>query len=161
MNIRKSTDKDISSIKQIYETAREFMRVAGNPDQWGSGYPPESLILSDISEGQSYVVEDGGEIIATFYFSIGADPTYAEIYEGEWLNDEPYAVIHRVAVSTPGRGTAGHIFDYCRGIFGNIRIDTHRDNKPMQKTLEKHGFVRCGIIYLDSGDERIAYQSVV
>ena len=37
-------------------------------------------------------------------------------------------------------------------------IDTHRDNKIMQHNILKHGFTYCGIIYLLSGDERLAYQ---
>ena len=28
----------------------------------------------------------------------------------------------------------------------------------MQHNIEKHGFTFCGIIYLASGDERLAYQ---
>jgi hypothetical protein len=31
----------------------------------------------------------------------------------------------------------------------------------MQRSLEKNGFARCGIIHLASGDERIAYQKVI
>lgn len=41
---------------------------------------------------------------------------------------------------------------------GNIRIDTHRNNIPMQKTLIKNGYRVCGTIYLENGDERIAFQ---
>ena len=41
---------------------------------------------------------------------------------------------------------------------GNIRVDTHRDNKVMQHILTKQGFQRCGIIYVKNGTERIAYQ---
>jgi hypothetical protein len=29
----------------------------------------------------------------------------------------------------------------------------------MQHNISKHGFAYCGIIYLASGDERLAYQS--
>lgn len=39
-------------------------------------------------------------------------------------------------------------------------IDTHRDNKIMQHNITKHSFTYCGIIYLLSGDERLAYQYV-
>ena len=31
----------------------------------------------------------------------------------------------------------------------------------MQHIIERHGFTYCGIIYLASGDERLAYQRVV
>ena len=48
--------------------------------------------------------------------------------------------------------------DYAFSVDRNIRIDTHRDNRIMQHLLERHGFRYCGIIYLLSGDERLAYQ---
>ena len=31
----------------------------------------------------------------------------------------------------------------------------------MQHNIEKYGFTYCGIIYLISGDERLAYQKIV
>ena len=40
----------------------------------------------------------------------------------------------------------------------SIRIDTHRDNIPMQKMLNKNGFIYCGIIYLLDGKERFAFE---
>ena len=39
----------------------------------------------------------------------------------------------------------------------NIRIDTHHDNLVMQKVLNKHGFMKCGVIYLKNGNPRLAY----
>ena len=50
------------------------------------------------------------------------------------------------------------IMEFCFSHDTNIRIDTHRDNKIMQHNILKHGFTYCGIIYLLSGDERLAYQ---
>ena len=43
----------------------------------------------------------------------------------------------------------------------NIRIDTHLDNRIMQHVIKKYGFTYCGIIYLASGDERLAYQQII
>jgi RimJ/RimL family protein N-acetyltransferase len=51
--------------------------------------------------------------------------------------------------------------DYCFAHATNIRIDTHRDNHIMQHVIQKHGFTYCGIIYLLSGDERLAYQKML
>ena len=48
--------------------------------------------------------------------------------------------------------------DFCFSHDANIRIDTHKDNLIMQHNIEKHGFTYCGIIYLASGDKRMAYQ---
>ncbi len=39
-----------------------------------------------------------------------------------------------------------------------LKLDTHNDNKPMQNLLKKLGFVPCGIITVEDGTERIAFQ---
>ncbi len=158
MIIRKATYKDLPLILAIYEKARSYMRENGNPHQWGDTYPPVSIIEEDISLGRCHVCVDDSEIAGVFCFFKGTDPTYAEIYQGSWLNDAPYGVIHRMAVATHRKGVASQCFTYAYAQCPNIRIDTHRDNKPMQASLSKNGFTYCGIIYLANGDERLAYQ---
>lgn len=159
MFLRLATREDVPAIERIYEDARLYMRENGNPNQWNGLHPNGEDALAGIKEGTSYVCEDGGEVVATFYFKMNAnDPTYHSIYDGEWKSDTPYAVIHRIAVKHHGRGIIDFCFDECFRMFPNIRIDTHRDNIPMQKCLVRHGFEYCGIIYLMSGDERLAYQ---
>jgi len=93
-----------------------------------------------------------------FTFIEGDDPTYKEIVKGEWLDDDPYAVIHRIAVLASGRGTGSFCIEWCLGRCRNIRIDTHPDNIPMQRLLGKNGFSLCGMIYNLWGDERLAFQ---
>lgn len=159
MFIRLATPDDTKAAEQIYENARKFMKESGNPNQWKGEYPNSLDVSEGIKNGASYVCEESGEIIATFYFKMNADdPTYRRIYEGEWLNDLPYAVIHRIAVKHHGRGIADFIYSECFKLFPNIKIDTHEDNLPMQRSLTKNGFRKCGIIYLENGEERIAFQ---
>ena len=158
MHIRKTTEDDVAAAAAIYESARAYMRAAGNPDQWQNGYPGKEEILSDMRRGRSYVCEDSGEVVAVFYFGEGPDPTYDKIYGGEWLNDEPYSVIHRIAVKHHGRGIVDFCFSECEKLADNLKIDTHKNNIPMQRVLLRAGFVRCGTIYLESGDARIAFQ---
>ena len=165
MRIEHAKTEQLGSITEIYESARSFMRESGNQSQWAGGYPSEKLIRSDIDAGHLYVVLEGvssERLLGVFYFRIGNDPTYERIYEGAWQNDDTYGVIHRIAVSgsSHGKGIAAFIYDYCFAQCGNLKIDTHRDNLPMQRSLKKNGFVPCGIIYLESGDERLAYQKV-
>ena len=160
MNIRHAQHSDIDEIMTIYASAREFMRAAGNPDQWSNSYPSREIIESDIASESSYVAVENGEIVACFFFKVGVDPTYIKIYDGEWLDDGEYGVIHRIAVKYHGRNIIGNIYEYCKYISKSLRIDTHKDNLPMQRSLLKNGFTRCGIIYLASGDERIAYQRI-
>ena len=158
MNIRKSTMRDLPRMEEIYALARGFMREHNNPTQWSGGYPRTELLKKDIAAGKSYVCEDEGEIVATFYFAIEKDPAYNIITDGKWLSDEPYGVIHRIASVKKGAGTfcINYGFEGCK----NLRIDTHEDNYVMQNMLTKNGFCRCGIIFLENGDPRIAFQKI-
>ena len=158
MLIRNTTASDIDEVMRIYASAREFMRECGNASQWGNSHPARELIEADVANKTGYVVEENSEIIGTFFFKIGEDKTYKKIYNGKWLCGGEYGVIHRIAVKYHGRGVVGFVYNHCFNIINNLRIDTHRDNTPMQRSLEKAGFKYCGVIYLENGDERIAYQ---
>ena len=160
MIIRKTKTADVSACSEIYAAAREYMRNAGNPEQWSGAYPDTVEILSDIALGCGYVVEEDGDVVAVFHFSPGPDPTYAKIYDGEWKSDEPYAVIHRVAVKHHGRGIIDFIFRECFKAAGHLRIDTHKDNIPMQRVLKRNGFEYCGIIHIETGAERMAFEKI-
>lgn len=159
MIIRPTELKDLPLVMGIYEYARSFMRANGNATQWVNGYPSEELIRQEIEDNHSFVcIGEQGEIAGTFCFILGDDPTYRQIYEGAWLNDAPYGVIHRMATNGKWKGVADACFDWCMEKSDNIRVDTHKDNLVMQHILEKRGFRRCGIIYVRDGTERIAYQ---
>lgn len=156
--IRKANKKDIDVIMAIYQKAKKFMRESGNPNQWNSNYPQRELILNDIKNENFYILCDEMNIPhAVFYFSLGKDPTYKVIKNGKWLNENTYGVIHRIASDGYLHGVLKECVCYCKNFSNNLRIDTHNDNKVMQHTLEKIGFIRCGMINLLNGDERIAY----
>lgn len=160
--IRPAGLEDLPLVMEIYDYARAFMRANGNVTQWVNGYPSEELIRQEIQDGHSFVCTDGdGEIVGTFCFILGDDPTYQQIYDGAWLNDEPYGVIHRMGTNGKRKGIAEACLNWSFQHSGNIRVDTHRDNLVMQHILEKNGFKRCGIIYVRDGTERIAYQKIV
>ena len=96
--------------------------------------------------------------IATFALLAGPEPTYSYIEGGRWLDDQPYYVIHRVASVEGVHGVMSDIIAYCLSLTSTIRIDTHADNYPMQAVLKRSGFNYCGIIYLEDGSQRQAYQ---
>ena len=157
MIIRSATLTDLETVLTIYETARRFMREHGNLHQWTGGYPPASLVEQDIRDGHCIVCEEGGELLGVFCYFDGPDPTY-EYIEGEWVNDRPYGVIHRIAVTAHRYGVAATCYDWALTRCDELRIDTHADNQPMQRSLQKYGFTPCGTIYLANGDPRLAYQ---
>lgn len=158
--IQKATLSQLPEIMEIYRKARIFMAQTGNPDQWGNTDPPENTVLQDIMTGKCYVNLCGDTIRAVFYFALESDPTYGYI-EGAWLNDAPYGVIHRIAVGESGKGVAAECIDFAASFCENLRMDTHEKNIPMQRCLAKNGFTRCGTIYLENGDSRIAYQKEI
>ena len=160
MLIRKTVEADLEQIGKIYENAKRFMRETGNLEQWNSPKPNADTAREDMQNGVGYVLEDNGEILAVFMFSTKPDPTYDIVYGGAWLYDGPYGVIHRIAVKTQGVGLFGVCIDYCLKHCKSLRIDTHKDNAPMQRALLKRGFKYCGIIHLLNGDERLAYQKI-
>lgn len=160
MIIRKTNEADLAIIGEIYENAKRFMCECGNANQWNNGTPNVNTAREDMERGVGYVAEKDGKILATFMFALGDEPTYAKIYDGAWLSDAPYGFVHRIAVAQQGCGIIDFCLNYCYSICNNLRIDTHRDNAPMQRALEKRGFKYCGIIYLENGDERLAYQRI-
>lgn len=160
--IRKALPEDMTDIMQVMDAAKLIMRQSGNMHQWTDGYPSEAVILSDMEREGGFVVDDGGKLVGYFAFLPSPEPTYTRIYEGDWLDDvRSYHVVHRIASYPDAHGVFSSIMDFCFSRDSNIRIDTHRDNHIMQHVVKKYGFTYCGIIFLASGDERLAYQRVV
>ena len=152
----------MKDIMTVMEAAKKIMRSSGNMHQWGEGYPSEAVILTDMKRDSGFVIVEEEKIVGYFAFLASPEPTYYNIYDGEWLDDErPYHVVHRIASLPDAHHIFSDIMDFCFSHDTNIRIDTHRDNTIMQHLIAKHGFSYCGIIFLASGDERLAYQKLL
>ena len=141
---------DLPQILKIYAHARAVMKASGNPTQWGDDFPPQELLEEDIDSNRLFLYVVNGQIEAVFAFILGADPTYAAIEDGQWLDDTlPYGTVHRLASAGKAQGR-GHrqcwtgVMEHCQ----SLRADTHADNKIMQHLLEKNGFTRCGVIHV-------------
>lgn len=157
---RNAVPNDLPDMFAIFDDAKEKMRQSGNHLQWTNGYPEESLLREDMARNESYVIEHEGKIVATFVLAFGEEPTYKQIYEGAWVNDMPYGTIHRIASRHGEHGIFGQVVEWASRQVVSLRIDTHRDNAPMRHLVIKYGFIYCGIIYLQNGDERLAYQRI-
>lgn len=159
MEIRKARKEDVEKIMHIYDVAREFMRSIGNASQWINGYPQRELVEHDIEKGELFVCETD-EIHAVFAFILGEDKTYNYIENGKWSSDTPYGAIHRVASDGTQKGIISEVTAFCEKTIKHLRIDTHENNKVMRHVLEKNGFRECGIIYIEDGSPRIAFEKV-
>lgn len=155
MKIRLSTKKDLPAIMKAIKHGRMIQKQ--NNNQWSDDYPNETVILNDIKNQQGYVVESNQTIIGTFCLMSQPEPTYAKI-DGAWLNDYPYATIHRLASTGVVKGVADEVFNYAKTHFKQIRVDTHADNLIMRHIIiKKHDFIYCGIIQVADGTDRLAY----
>lgn len=164
MILRNARKIDIDMIMKIINEGKDKLK-RNNIDQWQNGYPNKEVILNDIENNESYVLEHNGNIIGTTALSFNGEKTYDKIYEGKWLSNGNYAVIHRIAVTkVEGLTSIGTEIlkkseEIClsKGI-KNIKIDTHEHNKSMQGLLLKNNYKYCGIIYLEDGSKRIAFE---
>ena len=148
----------------VFEAAKAIMRADGNHDQWGApGFPGDALLLRDIARGGGFVISSEAEgeveksIVAYFALLPSPEPTY-DVIDGAWLTDEPYGVIHRIASYPEVHGIFSAVIDFAAARYPHLRIDTHRDNRIMQHLIDMAGFTYCGVIWLEDGTERLAYE---
>lgn len=167
MELRKATEVDIDSIMNIINQAQTWFKDQG-VDQWQNNYPNPETIKRDIDNNYGYVLLKDNVVISYVAFIFDGEITYNSIYDGEWISNGEYAVVHRMAVDSryKGQGLASVVFKYIEGLclekeVYSIKVDTHEDNIPMQRLLYKNGFRYCGIIYLEDGSKRIAFEKIL
>lgn len=167
LRFRKGSAEDLLRIMELVADAQNWF-AKQEIDQWQDGYPTPEIISSDILCRNNYIIEYNGVVVATFVLSFDGESTYREVKGKGWLNANPYAVIHRIAVADECRrkGIAREILHYAEEVCAerdieNIRIDTHRDNAAMRSLLKKMGYTHCGRITLESGAYREAYHKIV
>lgn len=158
----------LDDLMAIVNDAQQFL-ASRHIDQWQNGYPTKHIIQADIESKCCYVlVGEENNIFGMVMLSTNNEPTYKTIFHGSWLTDiASYGVIHRLAIASKyrSRGYGKHIINLCEILVQkskrkSMRMDTHKDNKLMQGLLKSIGYVYCGVIFLDNGDSRLAYEKV-
>ena len=167
MEFRQAKISDLDQIVEIIELSKKYLKET-KVDQWQDGYPAKEDLRRDIESGNSYVLTNKDEIVATTVISLDGESTYNSIFNGEWIINEEYIVMHRVAVHDKykGKGIFKELIKEAESLalnkgISSIKIDTHRDNISMQRAVVKNDFKKCGIIYLEEGSERIAFEKVL
>ncbi len=157
MEFRKAVESDINDIMSIIRQAQVYFKENGI-NQWQNNYPNAEIIRNDIDNKNGYVLIKDDNIIATAAVSFDGEKTYDSIYEGQWISNNEYATIHRIAVDNnyKGLGLSSQIIKNAEQICLNkgvysIKVDTHEENLSMQMLLKKNEFQYCGIIYLEDG----------
>lgn len=165
--LRRAQLQDLTAIMKIIDDAKELLKKNGSP-QWQNGYPDQETFTQDIMMQTNWILINDNKVVATATLQLTPEPTYRNITQGQWHQpDEPYATIHRVAISSNyrGQGLSKLLFSnlltvgQMQGI-KNFRVDTHRSNKAMQHIAENFNFKKRGIIKVnDQNDpERLAYE---
>lgn len=167
MQLRSATISDINDITNILKQAQDYFKEAGIK-QWQDGYPNAETINNDIADKNSYVLIKDDIIVATAAISFDGEKAYNDIYEGEWVSHNDYAVMHRIAVDSTykGSGFASLMIKYAEQLCQNkgvnsIRIDTHEKNISMHNLLFKNNFQNCGVIYLADKSRRMAFEKTL
>ena len=163
--LRKAQIPEAEIIWQILQQAIERRRKDGS-NQWQDGYPNQEVVKTDISLGKGYVLEIDNAIAAYAALVFNDEPAYKEII-GDWLTNDDFLVIHRVAVSNDflGKGIAVLLFqkleDFAKEnqVF-SIKVDTNFDNLAMLHILEKLNYQYCGEVYF-RGSARKAFEKVL
>ncbi|MDR0541054.1 MAG: GNAT family N-acetyltransferase [Dysgonamonadaceae bacterium] len=165
IQLRKAETTDVVRIWQIILQAKEQMRLR-NSRQWQDGYPAVENIIHDIANGYGYVLFVHNEVIAYAAVIFTGEPAYEHI-QGQWLSEQPYVVVHRLAVADERKrqGVATLFMQKIaelsrrKGVY-SFRADTNFDNLYMQKIFAKSGFVYCGEVLYDK-NRRMAYEKII
>ena len=166
---RKATLQDIDEVMRAVEDSREFLKAQGN-NQWTNGYPNRDDFINDINNGRLFVVfdQDDPTILVGVCALTYHEDDYQNLYEGKWLTDLPYMVMHRVALKKEyrGHGYGKRLFDVfveqakIEG-YRSLRIDTHEHNDVMRHLIASYGFVSCGKAILTPNKDRMVFERVL
>jgi len=162
MEYRKAKKEDVNFCYSCIKDAKEYQKKLGFV-QWHDGYPTIDNVREDIDNEKGYILFNKDEDIGYFALYDGPDSDYNYI-DGDWLNNKPYMVLHRLCYKSgySGTGLSPASFEIIRKLvidngYNVIRVDTHEDNKVMRHILQREGFVYCGIIYFNNSP-RLAYE---
>ena len=164
---RKATLSDIDDVMAIIEDGRAFLKPQ-NGGQWQDGYPNRDSLLNDIKNENLYVILTSDNQIASVAAFTYYEKDYDTLYEGAWLSDYPYMVMHRIAVKNEyrGQGYGKALFELFIEVgkekgYRSLRVDTHEDNKPMLSLLDKYDFEACGKAILTPNKDRIVLEKLL
>lgn len=165
MKLRKANNEDINLIVQMYNDGSESLKNDG-VNQWqGIDRPGREELIEILDE--VYVLDDNGAVSTARIMEY--DNQYDNIYEGKWLNEtKNYYSVHRVATlkSKKRQGYAKKMMDEIEKLallnnIKSIKIDTYKDNIKMHNFLLNNGYTFCGIIILNNGAKRDAFEKIL
>lgn len=165
MKVRPAKKEDLANIMTCVRRLRKEYFETNNIPQWQGDYPARENFAADIEAKRLFVMYMGECLIGFASVGFEADPCYAEVEGGAWKDDGAYAVVHRFGINPDwhgmgmGKALMGLADKLCESKkVSAIRADTHEQNAGMIHLLEKCGFEKRGVIHLENGDPRLAFE---
>lgn len=167
MEFRLAKEVDREKIEKIYEDGSLKLKSLGI-NQWQGNEKPNLNNFSNLNENKIIYVLEDKEIIVSTLIIYDKDQDYENNLVGTWNSPKPYVALHRIATLNGARkkGYGRKIIEFAEAYarennFKSIRIDTHRENKPMQNLLSSMEYNFVGLVFLDGKRERFAYEKVL
>ncbi len=146
--IRKATLADVAAIVQTYTQLLEHEQANGSTSNWQQDiYPTAQSAEQAINNGEMYVLEQNGQIVASVVLNNRQAPEYQQM---PWLyaaEDNQVLVIHTLCIppAQSGQGLATQMLEFAKNMAQNnncqvIRLDTYAHNEPAKSLYQKHGF---------------------
>ncbi len=168
MKVRLATKDDLGNVMACVKRLKKEYFEVNNIPQWQGEYPSKEIFSADLEAKRLFVMYMGECLIGFASVGFEPEPTYSKIEGGEWACDGKYAVVHRFGINPDwhgmGMGPAlmGLADKLCEARnVPAIRADTHEQNGAMIHLLEKCGFEKRGVIHLENGDPRIAFEKIL
>ncbi|HIV56140.1 MAG TPA: hypothetical protein H9898_10235 [Candidatus Anaerobiospirillum stercoravium] len=157
MHIRRTQERDLPAIAQIFALGIERQHREGNYSQWRADYPTVNDVTQDIQHGTGWVcvADDDHTVLGTW--ALGTyEAVYDQLKSGRWSVNRPYHVIHRLG-TMPGHGAGTFIMRYLQAHYDYLRVDTFEQNASMIALLKKTGFTPCGVAYYEGFGDMLTF----
>lgn len=152
--IRKATEKDIAAVAKIYSDIHTLEEAGLTTIGWiRSIYPTEETAAKAVTNNELFVMEDGGQIVASARINQIQDSMYAD---GSWdypADDHEVMVLHTLTVSPAesGKGYGRQFVAFYESYAkekgcGYLRMDTNERNVTARAMYKKLGYKEIGIV---------------
>ena len=151
---RKATLQDLDAIAAIYDAIHSREEAGLSVIGWNrSIYPTRSSGEKAIRDGEMYVLEEGGRVLAAAKINQKQEDSYAE---GAWTHEDDGSkvmVLHTLVVdpAEAGRGLGTRFVDFYEDMAARsgcpyLRMDTNARNAAARALYKKLGYIEVSIV---------------
>lgn len=152
--IRKAVCADIPYVAEIYTDILNIEAAGKGHTGWVKGiYPSEKTALASFENGDLYVMEEEGKIVASAKINKEQVPAYASAKWEHEASGEEVLVLHTLVVSPKesGKGYASAFVAFYEEMAREmacpvLRMDTNAKNTPARSLYRKLNYREAGIV---------------